>query len=178
RDAVLHVEPRFAVAIEPLAADTARQIGANPRLQPEVPSLAGVRQARQRARHAGAIEVVDARHRRPVIDFVLAPDAAAEIDAPDAVGAPLEPQRLERNPDLGRPAALAAGRRHGPHRVPAGVDVAPIVGNLRVRSLARHGDDADLALAAIGQVNEDYLHAVLLAGGEVLADVVDDQRRR
>jgi hypothetical protein len=102
----------------------------------------------------------------------------AEIDTPDAIGAALESQRLERNPDLRRPPRLASRRRHGPDRVPIRVDVAPFVGDLRVGFRADGVDREHEAVAAIGKRIEDQLEAVLLAGSEVLADVVDDQRRR
>ena len=123
---------------------------------------------------AGAIEVVDARHRRPVVDLVLPADAPAEVHTPDAIGAALEAQRLERNADLGRPAARVAPGRDRPHRVPAGVDVAPFVGNLRVGLRAGGVGHEDEAVAAIGEGVEDHLEGVLLAGDEILADVVDD----
>ena len=70
-------------------------------------------------------------------------------------------------------------RRHRPHGVPAGVDVAPFVGDLRVglradrrwwRTRSRCGDRRTCRACTSKRV--------LLAGREVLADVVDDQRRR
>src|SRR6185369_5387073 len=114
------------------AADSACRVSRHPWLDPEVVSLADIAESRQRAGQTGAIQVVDARHRRPVIDLVLAADAAAEIRAPDAPFAALEAQRLERNPHFGGPAVGIHLCRHGPYRIPARVDVAPFVGNLGV----------------------------------------------
>ena len=161
-----------------LAAEAARGVGRDPRLQPQVSSLARVGQPGERSGQTGAIQVVHARDGRPVVDLVLPADAAAEVHAPDAVRAPLEAQRLERDADLRRPPGRIPLRGHGPHRVPARVDVPPFVRDLRVRFGARRIHDEDEPVAAIGERVEDHLEAVLLAGREVLADVVDDERGR
>ena len=96
----------------------------------------------------------------------------------EAIAAAFEAQRLERDAQLRRPAVGVARGRHGPHRVPTGVDVAPFVRDLRVRFRAGGVDDEDEAVPAIGKGVEDHLEAVLIAGGEVFADVVDDQAGR
>ena len=163
--------------VELAAADSARRVSRNPRLDSEVVSLADIAESRQRAGQTGAIQVVDARHRRPVIDLVLAADAAAEIRAPDAPFAALEAQRLERNPHFRGPAVGIHLRRHGPHGIPARVDVAPFVGNLRVGLRAGRVGGKDEAVAAIRERVEQQFERILFAGREVLADVVDDQRR-
>src|SRR5581483_10875189 len=98
----------------------------------QVPPRRRVRQADERAAEAGAVQVVDARHRRPVIDLVLASDPPAEIDAPGASLARVKSQRLERDADLGGPLALADLRRDGTHGIPTRIDVASLVGNLRI----------------------------------------------
>src|SRR5439155_18923889 len=105
----------------------------------------------------------------------LAPDAAAEVNAPDPIGAALEPQRLERNPHLNRPSVAAAFRCDGPDRVPAWIHLPPFIRDLRVELRADGVGHEDEAVAAIGEGVEDQLEAVLLGGIEVFPDVDDDE---
>src|SRR5204862_673753 len=123
---VLHVDADVGAARK-RAAGAARRVCGGERLDAQVVPLARVRQPGQRAAERCAIEVVDARHGRPVIDLVLAPDATAEVDAPDPAVAALEPQRLEWNPHFSRPAVATTLRRDGPDRVPARIHFAPFV---------------------------------------------------
>ena len=147
--------------------------GLTRRLRPWLAS----RQPGQRAGEAGAIQVVDARHRRPVVDLVLAADAAAEVDAPDVAGAALEAQRLERNPDLGRPAVGVAPASPPTTRASQLVLTSRPSLAICVSDFAPAGvGDEDEAVAAIGERVEQHLERVLLARREVLADVVDDRR--
>ena len=57
------------------------------------------------------------------------------------------------------------------------IDVAALVGDLRVRLRARGVGREHEAVAAIGERVEQHLEGVLLAPGEVLADLVDDDAR-
>src|SRR5439155_5442845 len=152
RHAVLHIEPGMPARDEVqsggpwppvFAPDRARLVGRDPRFDPEVATLSRVGQALERAAESGAIQVVDTRHRRPVVDLVLPADAAREIDAPHASLAALEAQRLEWNPDLGGPSVSRDRRRDRPHGLPARVDVAAFVGDLGVRLGAGGADDED-----------------------------------
>ena len=68
--------------------------------------------------------------------------------------------------------------RHGPDRVPARVDVASLVRDLRVRLRAQGVDDEHEPVAAIREGIEDHFEAVLLASHEILPDVVHDHARR
>ena len=148
------------------------------RFDPEVPALACVRQSGERPVERRPIKVVDARDRRPVVDLVFPANPPAEIDAPDAAAAALESQRLERNSDLGRPAVGSGPRGDGPYGIPARVHLAAFVGNLRVGFRAERVDGEDVAIAPIGEGVEDHLEAVLLAGREILSNVVDDDAAR
>ncbi len=178
RDAVLDVETRVDVGVEFPAAEGARRVGTDPRFDPQVPSLARIGQPRQCAGQAGTIQVVDTRHRGPVIDFVLAADPPAEIDAPNPIGARFETERLERNAQFSRPTGGVAPGRHRPHRIPAGVDVASLIGDLGVGLGPDGVGHEDEPVAAVGEGVENELERVLFARDEVLADVVDDQARR
>src|SRR5262249_38905711 len=111
-----------------------------------------------------------------VVDLVVAPDAAAEIDAPDVAGAPFEAEGLERNPDFRRPAVLVHFRCDRPHAVPAWRDVAALVGHLQVGLRGRRVRHEDEAVAAISERVDDDLEAVLFSRDEILSNVVDDRR--
>ena len=126
----------------------------------------------------GAVKVVDARHGRPVVDFVLAADPPAEVHTPAPIVAAFEAQRLERNAQLGRPPAASRLVATVQTASQLRVDVAPFVRDLRIGLCARGVDDEYETIPAIRKGVEDHLEAVLIAGGEVLADVVNDQARR
>ena len=85
-----------------------------------------------------------------------------------------EAQGLERDAELRRPTALGGVRGDPPHGIPVRVDVAAFVRHLRVGLGARGVSGEDETVAMIAERVEQHVEGVLAAGGEVLADVVDD----
>ncbi len=71
------------------------------------------------AGHRHAMQVVAARHRREEDLLVLAPDVAHDVDAPRAVLAGVVAERLERDRELGFPAALGRAARGPSSRRPS-----------------------------------------------------------
>ena len=118
-----------------------------------------------------AVQVVDARHRRPV-PLVL-PGVTAEVHAPYPI-APRSKRSLERI-RISASTPSRSRRRHVPHRFPVGVDVAPLVGICGRLSPAVHHEHEPVAA---NRRTYRYHSKLSAAGREVLADVVDDQRRR
>ena len=74
------------------------------------------------------------RNRRPVRRLVAAADVALEVDAPRLGGTGREPERPERNGELGAPPNLGDRRPHLPDAVPVLVEAA--AGAARLASLA------------------------------------------
>src|SRR5262245_35095838 len=99
-DAVLHVEPDVGVTRRVGLANRARA-GHAVRFHADV--LAGPHSAQpfDRAGQRDALQVVDARQRRPVTVLVQPSQLSLEVDAPRLWVAFAEFERPERNPDLG-----------------------------------------------------------------------------
>ena len=120
-------------------------------------------QAHQRAIRRHAVEGHRTgqvlRHRAQVVPFVLAADGAPHLEPPHHVGARGVADRLERDGDLQRPAALEAAGAGRPHRVPVGVGRAFV-------------DDGIIGEAAERVRVEHEAAAPVVEGVERHADVV------
>ena len=162
--AVLQIHAGVAAIVELFSADPASRVGRHPRLQSEVSARIGVWQARHRPAETGSVKVVDARNRRPEIDFVLATNPAAEVDTPHAINAWFESQGLERNPNFGGPSGSIHPGYHKPHRVPARIHVAPFIRDLGVGFGTNRIHHEHETITAVGERIEDHFEAVLLAG--------------
>ena len=128
------------------------------RLEPH--ERAGRRDAEDAGRPAAAPR--RDRQMRQIGILVLAPDAAAKLNAPDMRRLRTVAERLERNLHLDRPAAVEAAGPHVPHRVPVGVRVA-LVRELLVGAPAERVGVEHEAVAAVVERVEERAEVVVLA---------------
>ena len=174
-DPGLEIDPGIHRLIEAGAARLPNGPGQTVRLDPEVPRPRAQIQTGQIARQRHPGEVVRPGHRTPKVDLVLPPDSAAEVHPPAMPLGRIEPERAERNRQLGRPAVGHDPGLDRPHRVPADVDLAPFVGHLPVGPGTLRIGDEDVPVPAVAEGVEQHHEGVLLPLVEILLDVVDDQ---
>ena len=131
-----------------------------------------------RTRERDALQRVDARQRRPEALFIAPPQAPLEVQAPRLRILFGELQGPKGNADLRIPAILTDSRADVPDPVPVGVDLAPLVGHLRVPLGTRRVGCELEAVAPVGEGVDDDQESVAGARVEVLLQVADDDRRR
>ena len=101
------------------------------------------------------------RHLRQVRPLVLPAHHPPQVHAPHLIGARLVAQRLERDGDLDRPAAIEIAGADVPHRVPVGVGRA-FVGHLAVGHAADRVGVEDVAVALVVERVEHHAERVVL----------------
>ena len=183
-DAVLEVHADVAVvgAALHVVAGRAQDV----RSQLEI-ALAGRFHADQVPGFRHPEQVVLAAEMGPERRFVLAPDVALEVQAPDRAARSV-PETAEGNRHLGAPAVLAAHRSHRPGRVPVQVGAArteaargtPSASTALVRELAVVLDSRDVraedeAVLPVAEGVQDDAEAVLVLEPGVAAAVGDRQ---
>ena len=132
------------------------------------------------AKHA-VRSAIRRRQRRQVRPFVLAPDRAAQLNAPHLVLTRHVAHRLERNRHLGGPAAVEAAGVHVPHRIPVGVRIALVGDQLIGEAAERIGVEVVAVAAIVKRVEQHAEHVVLAQLVGVAPQLVGDplaRRRR
>ena len=133
-----------------------------------------MREAGELARQRHPRQIERAWHRRPEIHLVLSTDVSREVDPPAWGRVEVESQHLERYRHLHDPSVSNALRLHGPHRIPARIDLASFIRDLPVAACARQVRHEDISVGAIAKRIEQYLKVVLQILRKVLLPVVDD----
>ena len=179
RQPVLHVDAQIRAEVVPddgLTRQIGREVGDGVRLDVEIQRRGRDFDADQGARCRQPVDRTGPPLRRDlgeVVHFILAANAAADLDAPRLFTRRSVSKRLERNGDLGDPAAFEPGRLCLPNPVP--VEVRPVVGARTVAKTAGRRHRKQRPRAAIKErVEQDGDMVLRRHVGAVAAHVVGD----